>query len=638
MQMTQTQGVLSLQDGNVCISVTEIDDQGTSRRANVEINLDDGAPLLPETRINLLNAREREKVLADLTARHRGYDWDRAFTEIAKAVKDAQPTAQKPSLEPPGETPRPTLDSAAYYGLAGDIVRAIEPHSESDPVALLVQLLVFFGNVIGRTAHARVEADRHFMNLFVGLIGATSKGRKGTSAGHIKMLFSAVDSQDAFRGWGKKNMISGLGSGEGLIWALRDPEGGEASDKRIFVMEPELGRVLRVVNREGSTLSAVIRDAWDTGDMQIATKNAPVRVEGAHVSIVGHITQRELLRHMTDVEASNGFANRFLWIFAQRSKSLPEGGNISDVDFGPIKRRLVDAIKFGTSHRRTITRTDEARALWAHIYDHLSTALPGLLGEVCARSEAQVLRLSTLYAILDESPKVQVSHLQAACALWAYSEDSARFIFGDTYGDSVAATIISLVRQSPDGITRTEISHALGRNKNAQLINQSIDDLVRQGRIRVERSEKGVRGRPAETILPGNKLDSSYEKNELNELIHKYLENKDLRVSTHYEINTKKFPMVASSPRHSNYFVINPYALRIPIPSKNNGLRINSYNSFNSYEVDESLHAEYATQDDGDWGSLLEATDEYGILNACQGCGSANFDVVTGLCRDCREA
>src|SRR5947209_2408381 len=38
----------------------------------------------------------------------------------------------------------------AFYGLAGDIVRAIEPHSEADPVGLLLQALVMFGNVVGR--------------------------------------------------------------------------------------------------------------------------------------------------------------------------------------------------------------------------------------------------------------------------------------------------------------------------------------------------------------------------------------------------------------------------------------------------------------------------------------------------------
>jgi hypothetical protein len=43
----------------------------------------------------------------------------------------------------------PVLHDGAYYGLAGEIVRSIEPHSEADPVAILLQFLAAFGNAVG---------------------------------------------------------------------------------------------------------------------------------------------------------------------------------------------------------------------------------------------------------------------------------------------------------------------------------------------------------------------------------------------------------------------------------------------------------------------------------------------------------
>ena len=106
--------------------------------------------------------------------------------------------------------------AAAYYGLAGDIVRAIEPHSEADPVALLVQVLTAFGSIIGRRAHFIAEDDRHFPNLFAVLMGRTSKGRKGSSWGRVCRLMDAVDAE-----WAAERVQSGLSSGEGLIWAVR---------------------------------------------------------------------------------------------------------------------------------------------------------------------------------------------------------------------------------------------------------------------------------------------------------------------------------------------------------------------------------------------------------------------------------
>src|SRR5262249_31882965 len=74
-----------------------------------------------------------------------------------------------------------------------------------------------FGNVIGRKAHFRVEADDHFTNEFIVLLGRTSKGRKGTSLGQIRKLFEDADPE-----WLKDCVQSGLASGEGLKWAVRD--------------------------------------------------------------------------------------------------------------------------------------------------------------------------------------------------------------------------------------------------------------------------------------------------------------------------------------------------------------------------------------------------------------------------------
>src|ERR1019366_4677885 len=54
----------------------------------------------------------------------------------------------------------------AYHGLAGDVVRVMAPHTESSLVALLIQILLCFGNMVGRTAHFEAEGSKHFMNLF----------------------------------------------------------------------------------------------------------------------------------------------------------------------------------------------------------------------------------------------------------------------------------------------------------------------------------------------------------------------------------------------------------------------------------------------------------------------------------------
>ena len=404
--------------------------------------------------------------------------------------------------------PKPATEEA-FYGLAGDIVRTIEPHSEADRMALLVQTLIAFGNAAGSQPHFMAEADRHCMNLFAAFVGETAKARKGTSWGRVRQVL--VTAEPDWEGC----ITSGLSSGEGLIWQVRDPkeklenvknkgrvvrqervvtdEG--VADKRLMVVEGEFALVLRVLAREGNTLSAVVRNAWDSGNLRSLTKNSPAKATGAHISVVGHITRDELLRHLSDTEAANGFGNRFLWVCVRRSKVLPEGGALSWEDLVPLTDRIRDALAFarGVGEMR---RNDAARAIWRTVYPALSEGRPGLLGGMLARAEAQVMRLSCVYALLDKSQEVRPEHLKAALAVWEYCEASAEYIFGDSLGDPDADEVLRAVRQAPDGLTRTNIRDLFGRHRRSDAIARVLTRLVAQGLLRC--AVKVTGGRPAE--------------------------------------------------------------------------------------------------------------------------------------------
>ena len=89
------------------------------------------------------------------------------------------------------------ISEQAYHGLAGDFVKTIEPHTEGDPVAILVQFLTYFGNVIGNRPHFKVEATAHHLKLFSILVGGTSKGRKGTSQNIVNFFYKSIDAKNA---------------------------------------------------------------------------------------------------------------------------------------------------------------------------------------------------------------------------------------------------------------------------------------------------------------------------------------------------------------------------------------------------------------------------------------------------------
>ena len=395
--------------------------------------------------------------------------------------------------------PKPIAEHA-LHGPAGEFVRAVEPHTEADPNALLIQLLVAFGIAAGRHAHLRIEASRHYPNEFCVLVGASGKGRKGSSWDHVEHLLGAAD-PDFTNG----RLVSGLSSGEGLIAEVRDPlndrDSTAPTDKRLLVLEPEFAQVMKVLAREGNTLSPVVRNSWDGKRLQSLVRNAPLRAGSAHVGIVAHITKDELLRYLTATELANGFFNRFLLIAVKRSKLLPFGGNLAGTDLDRLKRQLTDALRHART-RGELTFDAEARERYSEVYERLSAPQPGMFGAATGRAEAHTIRLALIYALLDSSPTITRPHLDAALALWRYARNSTHWVFGDSLGDPTADDIWALAKERAHGITRTEVRDLFSRNKKAREIDRALTTLVEAGRLQRTPGHDRTTGRPAEIWIP----------------------------------------------------------------------------------------------------------------------------------------
>lgn len=425
----------------------------------------------------------------------------------------------KPSIfEKMAPYPAP-LGEEAFYGIAGRFVRLVEPHTEADPSFLLIQFLVYAGNILGRRAFIWAGADKHYSNLFLCGVGPTSTGRKGSAAAPIQLFFQGIDEE-----W-VRSIQSGLSSGEGLIWAVRDPiyrrekvsqgKGKPAEyqevlvdpgveDKRLLVQQAEFFGALQVMRRQGNTLSPVIRDAFDKGHLNSMVKNSPAKATGAHISIVGNITKEELLRGLLAEEMDNGFANRFLWACSQRSKCLPEGGRMWQVIESEAWRELQrDFNRIHYKVEGAVRRDAEAADIWGYddrpeigVYRELTRERHGMYGACTARAAALVLRLSLIYALLDGSAQIRREHLLAALEVWRYCDDSTRYIFGDTLGDPTADEILRALRAAPAGMTRTEISGLFDRHKPGGEINRALLVLHNSGRARFEQVK--TKGRPTE--------------------------------------------------------------------------------------------------------------------------------------------
>jgi len=328
------------------------------------------------------------------------------------------------------------------------------------------------------------------------IVGKTARARKGTSEAETNRVFAAVNSDV-----GDPQRFGGLGSGEALIEAVSD-RSAETVDKRAFVVEPEFARVLRVAARETSILSMVIRQAWDGDVLENKTRSKPLRAENTHICVLGHITAEELRRSMSDTEAANGFANRFLFVCARRPHKLPDGGNLDPAIIRDLGARLGLAITSTVGIQR-MHRSADAAQLWREVYDAIDDEADGLFGAVTARAEAQMLRLSVAYALLDGSRVIDTAHLDAARAAWRYCEDSAAYIFGDAVGDPTADRLLTAVRAAGhDGYTRNQARELFARNVSSARLDRAIEDLVDRGLVVIEQHPTG--GRPVTVLYAVN--------------------------------------------------------------------------------------------------------------------------------------
>jgi hypothetical protein len=436
-------------------------------------------------------------------------DWETVQDELPPTTSSAEPRTERAAPEDPAPLAIPIWpdppEDVAFLGLAGEVVRLIEPASEADPVGVLLQFLVGFGNAVGPGLSVLADGHHHHANEFGVTVGDTSRARKGTAWRRVRPILAHADP-----GWADFRITAGLSSGEGLIWEIRDPIHGidkrtreeivtdpGVDDKRVLVVESEFGNVLRVLAREGNTLSAVLRLAWDGDTLRTMVKTNPARATNPHVSLIGHITAEELTRYLSHVEIFNGLGNRILWACVRRSKPLPFGGLIDGGSILRLGSRLASAL----DHARRVGLMDwtsSGKALWESEYDALTESRPGLWGAITARSEAHVLRLAMTYAVLDLAAAIADTHVLAALGLWRFCDRSAAYLFGGSVGDRDADAILATLRSKPEGMTRSEIRRVVFHDhRTSDEVTRALGLLLRHGLV-VRHQIADTGGRPAE--------------------------------------------------------------------------------------------------------------------------------------------
>lgn len=370
----------------------------------------------------------------------------------------------------------PVPDPACLYGLVGEVARAGSDSTEANPYAVAANFMAYLSCAVGRGPYLPVGNTWHHTRLFVLHVGRSGRGRKGDAVSLITRLDAAL--RQLSERAAPQVHRGGLSSREGLVSLIHDgyrrgkEEVPPIEDKRLWVVESEFANVLHQSRREGNTLSAALRDCWDGTSLKPATKSNRLYASHPHLALTGAITPTELLGLMTARELTNGFANRFLMIWAERHRILPFPQATPQVTVNILADRVMRVLEFARAdqvvehdHLR-VELSRPAQALYARLYhEELNDASGGeRITALLERRAPMLLRLAMLFALSDLQTRVEVHHVEAAMAWIRYAADSVKYIFSSPSDASEQARINESARKIEDFLfartqaTRREIT------------------------------------------------------------------------------------------------------------------------------------------------------------------------------------
>ncbi len=391
--------------------------------------------------------------------------------------------------------PRP--DPACLYGLVGDVAQAGSNNTEANPFAIAAAMLAYLGAAVGRGPFMPIGDDWNHARLFMVHVGRSSRGRKGTAKKLIYRINNAVKALDEYlvpqvhRG--------GLSTREGLALMIHDgyKEGKNEvpaiEDKRLLVVESEFANILHQSKRDGNTLSAALRDAWDGTSIRPAVKTCRVWASDPHIGIIGDVTPSELRELMHARELTNGFANRFIFFWAEGDKVLPFPQYTPKDVVETLADRVAQVLRFAGADRhvdKDVMRMEfspEAASLYARLYrgelrdrsagEHIT----GLLD----RRAPVLLRLAMLFALTDQTTVIAVNHINAAMAWVRYWVDSVKFIFQSAVDEAGAAATTDIAQRivtylaTQGQATRTELTKGcFGGHVSKAALDKALDELI----------------------------------------------------------------------------------------------------------------------------------------------------------------
>lgn len=373
------------------------------------------------------------------------------------------------------ETVEPML-----YGPIGKAVRAVEPHTDADPVGVLAAMLALYSSALNGTVS--MQGGRPIV-VWTVLAGRSAIGKKGTALRVAKgMLAPSIGSFLDSRTEG------GISSGPSLTQVLyergEDTAGTEAGmDDRVLVVDEEWSENLKRSKR-CPTFSTKLRACWDGAAIRHVTKQESMTVVRPSLGFHVHVTPGEWSKYVSASDALGGSFNRLLPVLVEHSKRLPW----DHVDYFPEIPELRDAYAWARRTPRVMQLSKEAGRRWDEIrgvIDDRIRDMPESLSCYVERSPEQITRIAAVLTAAEKKTTISRKAIEAAWAFVQYSMRSVEKLVRNAAQPTGSKPVKSLPDLIRDILSRyrgtdctaTLMLRSLGTRATTASLKAAIDDM-----------------------------------------------------------------------------------------------------------------------------------------------------------------
>jgi hypothetical protein len=336
---------------------------------------------------------------------------------------------------------------------------------------------------------------------FFVLVGRTGFGRKDTAKRFALRLLRDVQGLS-----GPVAFLPGVGSGEGLLDQLADPEalvqfrsqGKEFGPAVIPGRSVLLGLgELRTLLTKGqqdfvkATLLPLLNESWDgTSPIGLPTRTNAYQLENPFLNVVGGTTFEWLCGFLTEEHVLGGFFNRLVFYPGVDDRDLPNPPPPNRAGWSALAGELRQVVDFWRTRSGSVLGMldPEAVAVWETWYRTFKFEVRQLAESDAAmlvRLPDHVMRQAAVHAALSCSSEVTIEHLQPALDLGSYWKFAYRSLWNggaETLNSRLAQTIRRHLVERP--LRPVELLRKLGGHRDRTQIDRVLSAMLRLGEVR----------------------------------------------------------------------------------------------------------------------------------------------------------